>query len=262
MEQCKKIVLEAPEGMHYSTSQGENGELIIRLVPNSPVACKEHVTCSQGEAVEKSVDKAIHFTKISAEDREKVKTWLKGQKSKTDRERKFLTAVKKAVQKVNYDYWIANLEPSVAEGKIYYAKGENVGVGFSCDQYKQMAEEYAPERGSRMAKLHELLIWYALRIVNGLWTLHYVANDSSSAGNYWNAPNSAKSMEKTGSRDCGGYSDGQGNTYKIITVEDGYALVGGYYSYDGYNFPVAYVYYDYDPYHIRNYGSGVLVLTK
>ena len=137
MEQYQKIVLEAPEGMHYTTSQGENGELIVRLIPNSPVISQESVTVLQVRVVD---DKAIHFTHITADDREKVKKWLAAQSSAKDDVRRFLTCVKKAVKVVNYDYWIANLEPSVDEGKIYYAKGEKVGVGFSWDEYKQMAE--------------------------------------------------------------------------------------------------------------------------
>lgn len=249
MERYQKIVLEAPEGMHYTTSQGENGELILRLIPNE-------------EVVEKNMEKAIYFTHITADDREKVKQWLAKQKETKNRERGFLERVKKAVQVVNYDYWIANLEPSVNRGKIYYAKGEKVGVGVSCYQYKQMAEAYAPERCSRLAELHELFIWYALRIVNGLWTLDYVANDSSSAGNYGNAPGSTGFWEKTGARECGGYRDGQGNTYKIVAVKDGFALVGGDYHCHGNYLPVETVRYVNFPYNIHYSASGVLVLTK
>ena len=247
MEQFRKIVLEAPDGMYYTTTQGENGELIIRLVPNSS---------------EMSCEKAKFFTKITAEDRKKLKNWLAKQKGKSDREKSFLTRVGEAVKVVDHDYWIANLEPSVTDGKIYYAEGNAVGVGFPCNQWNEMAKEYAPERGSRLSNEHELYIWYALRIVNGLWTLDYVANDSSSAGNYRNAPVATHSMEKTGARECGGYRDGQGNSYKIVTREGGYVLVGGVYYLDGSFFPVADVYCNYDPNFIQSFSSGVLVLTK
>ena len=98
--------------------------------------------------------------------------------------------------------------------------------------------------------------------MNGLWTLDYVAYNSSSAGNYWNAPDSAKRMEKTGERECGGYRDGQGNTYKIVTDEDCFALVGGCYDVGGGNIPVAAVSYYYNPYDIRCNSCGVVVLTK
>lgn len=197
--------------------------------------------------VTKTFDKAKYFTKISVDDIEKVRKWLWAE-LKIAREieieipeRDFLNALESAVFWVNYDYWIANLEPSVNEGKIYYAKGEKPGVGFSCKQYKEMAKNYAPERGSRLAFVDELLVWYALRIVNKQWTLRYAAFDSSSGGNYRNAPDKAGCREKTGARKCGGYYDGQGNTRKIAT--EGftciYALLGGSNICDGDDHPVA-----------------------
>ena len=214
------------------------------------------------EQFEKNVLQEEFFTKITAEDREKVKKWAVKRKGRTDNEKVFLAIVKEAVQEVNYDYWIANLEPSVENGKIYYAENHDVGAKFSGNQWGEMAINYKPERGSRLSNLHELFIWYALRIVNKLWTLNYVANDSSSAGNYWNAPESFKSMEKTGARECGGYRVGQGNTYKIVTREGGYALVGGYYSNFGDDYPVADVGYSKLPNDIRVISSGVLVLLR
>ena len=117
-----------------------------------------------------ATDKGKYFVKITEQDREKVKKWLKGQEGKTDKEKKFLEVVKYAVQKINYDYWIATIEPSVKVGRIYHVMGENVGVDCSSYQWWQMAKEYAPELGSRLAKLQELLFWYALRIANDLWT--------------------------------------------------------------------------------------------
>ena len=207
MEQFE-VVFKPVEGYEHVAIKGENGELIVRLVPNSSEKLQNNAICSKKETVVESRDKAKFFTKITAEDRERVKKWLATKRSKTDRDKTFLTRVRKAVKAVNYDYWIANMEPSVVKGKICYAKGKNVGVGFSCNQYKQMAEDYAPDRGSRLAKLHELFIWYALRIVDGFWTFDYVANNSSSAGNYRNAPVATNFMEKTGVRECGGFCDG------------------------------------------------------
>ena len=214
------------------------------------------------ERFEKNVLQEEFFTKITAEDREKVKEWVTKQKGKTDRDTAFLKRVAEAIQKINYDYWIANLEPSVEGRKIYYAENHDVGTGFSCNQWETMAEKYNPERGSRLCNLHELFIWYALRIVNSLWTLDYVANNSSSAGNYLNAPKSSECRDKTGAKECGGYRDGQGNTYKIVTSEGSYALVGGHFNFDGDYYPVADVgYYD-NPSNIHNFSSGVLVLLK
>lgn len=264
MEQYNKIVLEAPQGMHYTTSKGENGELIVRLVHNFLETSQEDSTiCSQCEAVEKSENKAIHFTKITAEDREKVKQWLTTKQRNAPKwAKEFLDRVQESLQVIDYDYWIANLEPSVKDGKIYYAKNEDVGVGYTSNEWKEMAKEYATERGSRLAKLSELIMWYALRIANGLWPFKYVAYNSSSVGNYINAPGSSRKMEKTGTRKCGGYEDGQGNSYKIVTAEDEFAFVGGNFSCCGHDYQISFVYYCRDPYFIHCKGSGVLVLTK
>ena len=208
MDQYKRIVLKAPEGMHYIANQGEDGELILELVSSISITSSE------------TADKFKYFVKITEQCRESIRKWLNGRKGRTNREKTFLQRVNQAIQNVNYDYWIASIEPSIANGKIYYAERENVCVGFSCDQWNEMSKNFAPERGSRQAELHELLIWYALRIVEYKWTLGYVANDPSIAGNYINAPNSTGNMEKTGARECGGYRDGQGNTYKIaLTAE-------------------------------------------
>ena len=246
MEQFKEIVLEIPpEGMCYVIVEGENGKPIVRLVSK------------------KQQDEEPFFTKITAEDREKVKKWFAKQKGQTEREKAFLKRLAEAVQKVDYDYWIADLEPAIENGKIYYAKNHYVGVGFSCKQWNQMARDYKPERDSRLCNQYELFIWYALRIANSLWTLDYVANNSSSAGNYWNAPKSSECRDKTGAKECGGYRDGQGNSYKIVNRDNGYAIVGGDYNDAGENYPVAAVnYYGNVVDYIHDNGTGVLVLTK
>lgn len=125
-----------------------------------------------------------------------------------------------------------------------------------------MAKEYAPERGSRLAELNELFIWYALRIANSLWTLDYIVNDSSSEGNYINSPHGSRHKKRTGGRKCGGYSDGQGNTCKIVTHEGGYVHVGGCYKARGDFIPVAHVGYYCVPDQVQYFCLGVLALTK
>ena len=203
-----------------------------------------------------------HFVQITKQDREKIAKWLQNQEGKTRTEKRFLELLKEALQKVTYDCWIATMEPSVINGKILYAEGEKVGVGFSCRKWKEMAEEYEPKRGSRLAKLHELFIWYALRIVNEQWSLDFVANNSSDAGNYWDSPHASKCVETSGRRECGGYCDGIGNTDKIVTIESDYAIVGGDYSDCGDDYVVSRVFFDCNPENVRRYGSGILVLTK
>lgn len=208
-------------------------------------------------------NKDHHFTKITEQDREKVKKWFEEEMKKlnhTKKENDFLKDLGDSIPVVDYDYSVSSIEASVRNGRIFYSVGEKVAIGVYANQWTEMAAEYAPERGSRMATLYELFIWYALRIANGFWTLDYVANDSSSGGNYWNAPRSFKTIERSGVRKCGGYCDGQGNTYKLVTHGDGFAYVGGEYYYKGSNFPVANVDCKCDDRH--HCSVGVVVLTK
>ena len=213
---------------------------------------------------EKRTNEFYYFTKISAKDRECVKEWLESQRGiKKSKERIFLEKVVEAVQKIDYDYWIATLEPSVANGNIYYAEVEEVGVGFSCVQWKQMAKQFAPERNSRLAMQQELILWYALRIAKGFWTLNYVCYSCLSEEIYkrriWK---DVKIMEKTGARVCGGYKDGLGNTYKIVTDKESFMTISGCII-DETCYPISKVcsvcIYDDCP---NDCGTGVIVLTK
>ena len=250
MERYEKIVLKAPEGMHYVANQGYDGELILELVSNIPMTSEENE------------DKFKYFVKITEQSREIVREWYKRQSTSKAREKIFMARVRQAIQNVDYDYWIATIEPSVSNGEIFYAEYNDVAVRFTPSEWSVMAEKFAPERGSRQGKLHELIIWYALRAAEKKWTLRYVASDSSSAGNYKNAPRKAGKMEKTGARECGGYRDGQGNTCKIVTVDDGYVSVGGHYQNAGDVCPVAWVDYSCSSNYCLTNSSGVVVLTK
>ena len=118
MEQFE-IVLKVPKGKHYELSEIQNGEQILRLISDSPKTLQKDVACSQIEEP--------FFTKITAEDREKVKKWVVKQKGKTSREKVFLKKVAEMIDEISADYWIANLEPSVENGKIYYAENHDVG---------------------------------------------------------------------------------------------------------------------------------------
>lgn len=216
---------------------------------------------SQKKMVLSAANKAKYFVKISAQDRNLVKKWLEQQIAVTYKERVFLNIVAEAIRNINYDYWIACLEPCVFVKEIYYTdKREKVGVGFTGPQWSEMAKAFAPERHSRLSNLYELFLWYALRIVKGLWTLDYVAEDSSSAGNYFNSTNSSRSMEKTGERVCGGFSDGQGNTCKMVTWGKEYVIVGGSYLEYGTTNPVGSFQFYENTETILKYCTGVVVL--
>ena len=235
------LTITAPKGKRLTICENEYGKAVIQIVPKKPDV----------------------FFRITASEREKVKDWLMQQKPKaerTKRENEFLTILSDALEEVDYDYEIATMEPTVVHGKIAYIKGAKVAVGYSIKDWIKMAEEYLPERGSRLATLYELFIWYAWRIVKGYWTLHYVAEDSSSAGNYCNSPNATHKLELAGERKCGGFRDGQGNSYKLVTHKDVFAAVGGIYYDNGNDFPVGDVNYNNNLNNIQNNGCGVLVL--
>ena len=247
MKRYGKIVLEAEKGIDYIL-ESENGTLLVRAVLQ--------------KVSEVSADG--FFSKITSKERDEANEWVKGQEFKTDPEKDFEKLLKEALKEVNYDYWISNIEPCVDEttGRLEFVENRPVAVGYSCNQLKEMCNAYYPKRGSRMATLYELFIWYAYRIVKGYWTLDFVANDSSSGGNYWNAPVAIHRIVKTGARLCGDFKDGQGNTYKVVTYKDRFVLVGGSYVDKGNWNPVSSVGWNVYPNLIRNDSSCVVVLTK
>ena len=239
------LTITAPEGEILTICEKGHGKAEIQRVPEKK--------------------KPDNFFKITTSKREKVKDWFEKQKSETgstERENKFLRILSDALEVVNYDYEIATMEPTVVNGKIAYIKGEKVAVGYSGKDWIKMAEEYLPERGSRLATLYELFIWYAWRIVKGYWTLHYVAEDSSSADNYCNSPTATHKLELAGERKCGGFRDGQGNSYKLVTHKDVFAAVGGAYGNRGSFYTVGDVNYCNCCIDFPYDGCGVLVLTK
>ena len=169
-----------------------------------------------------------------------------------------------ALKFIDYNYRIANIEPSIDSNKrIFYREGEVVGQGiFSFKDWEDKATYFSPQYGSSLATVYELLLWYAYRIAMGYWSLEYICDDSSSEGNYWNSPVPVHGFEPAGIRKVGGFLDGVGNTYKIVkNPEGGFSLCGGYYINNGNEYPVAEVLSNRDvPNNGFYYGSGVLVL--
>ena len=244
------------------------GELVIEIKGDFVTTTKQN-----GEVVTLPVQmknkKVPYFFKMTSEKRKKVKRWLNNEKKelshKTDREKTFLETLEEGLKSVKYIYWISTIEPTMNKEteKIEFVKGAEVAKSYSCPKWKRFSEDFMPERGSRLATLYELFIWYAWRIVKGYWSLSYVANDSSSEGNYANSPNPAGDYETSAKRKVGGFRDGIGNTYKIVTHGMRYAIVGGRCCKDGNNYPVGVVSSIIDPFDTPCIGgSVVIVLTK
>lgn len=189
-----------------------------------------------------------------------VKEWYDENIYLAEKYKEFFVIVGEALKQVNYGYKIATIEPSLDEtGRIYYWAGKEVARGLTFDEWSIKAEEFAKEYNSGLANLYELFLWYAYRIVKGYWTLEYVCEDSSSKGNYRNSFND---FEVSGKRKVAEATDGIGNTFKIVKIEDKMALIGGC-CYDmGYTNPVGSVCYRI-PYDDKFfYASGVIVLRE
>ena len=202
-----------------------------------------------------------YFFLMGKEERELVRKWLSSVASETREQVIFLKDVENALAAIDYNYRIATIEPSLDNsGKLFYKNGEKVASLFSCNEWKIKGKEFAPEWGSDLATLYELFLWYAYRIAKGLWTLEYVCDDSSSAGNYSDSPDASHGFEVSGKRKVGGFADGVGNTYKIVAHNAGFAACGGDYHYNGNLCPVADVFCRNFPCGTNYYGSGVLVL--
>lgn len=220
---------------------------------------------NDSDPVEETDDKVYpdHFDFIGINERNLVRSWYYRQKPFSSRQEEFLDIVGKAIREIGYDYCIANLEPSCDEdGQLYYEEGEVVADDLSIYQWIEKAGAFSPFNKSELANVYELFLWYAWRIAKGYWTLEYVCDDSSSMGNYCNAPESTGEFELSGAREVGGRYDGIGNTYKLVINDDKFSLCGGYWGSAGFYCPVADVFGSFVLNAPLNNTCGVVVLKR
>lgn len=208
-----------------------------------------------------------YFFLMGAPERNKVAEWFNEVNFKVGKEkekqRKFLDRVGCALCLVKHDYYIATLEPSFDKhGNILYKEGELVATGISFAEWKNKAMNFYSdgEWHSELALLEEGDLFKAYRIAMGYWTIEYVCDDSTSAGNYCYAPNAALDFEVSGAREVGGFRDGVGNTYEIYQSRFGIAIVGGSYDMESLDYPVADVFHIEDINYVNFYACGVLVI--
>jgi len=185
-------------------------------------------------------DAFSHFFLMGENERWKVENWLSNALMEVPEnnliQRIFLERVRIAINVIDYDYYIATLEPSFdKDGNIFYEEGNTVAGGIKAREWARKARNYysGEEWHSELAKLEEGDLFKAYRIAMGYWTLEYVCNDSSAEGNFWDSVTSSQALEVSGAREVGGFKDGVGNTYDIYQTEFGFALVGGYYRLEG-----------------------------
>ena len=226
-------------------------------------------------------NKRKYFFKMGEEERQIVKKWYKENKKDfiTFNRIFFFDQVGRALEEIDYDYWIATIEPSISDEKLYYRKDSRVARGFDKSDWPGLARAFAPELGSRLATERELYIWYAYRIAKRYWKIEFVC-DYSDSGNYKNNIGASGRLERSGQREIGFFADGTGNTLKIVfstvcsskrskeLVEGEYtpalSAIGGYYEQEGDICPVSIGYNlerEQDEY-LGYYGVGVVVLTK
>jgi len=209
-----------------------------------------------------------YFFKMGENERAIIKEWKeKIQRKGSDKCKEFLYRVDTALRNVKHDYYIATIEPSMKAKKLYYEPGNEAVTGLTAEQWETKAKNYAPNLGSRLASVDELILWYAYRIAKGYWSLKYVCDDSSAHGNYCNTTKNngikiRSSKNLTGVQNVGGFKDGVGNTYKIVKNDTGtFWRFGGYFQDCGWQYPVAFVEFI-SPHKVRGGASGVVVLTK
>lgn len=206
-----------------------------------------------------------YFSYIGIDERKVVELWILQQVPQTAKQKKFLEVVNKALNIINYNYSISNIEISEdLEKKIYFKEYAKVLVSLSPQEWQTRIMSFSEEYQSNMATLYELFLWYAYRIAKGYWRLSYVCDDSGSQGNYWSSPYSTQEIEVAGLRKVGGAIDGVGNTYKLVTNEKGFVLCGGSCYTSGKQHPVGSfaVLKNNKIEDLKEYVSGVMVLRK
>ena len=173
-----------------------------------------------------------YFFLMGEEERMLVATWVDSVTPKSNSQEDFIWRVVDALKIIDYDYQIATLEPSFDEkGEIFYREGQEVARGISLEEWENRANHFYYDGSwySGLATLYEGDLFKAYRIAKGYWTIRYVCDDSSSAGNYIDSPLGSDSFDLTGAKIVGGFKDGVGNTYEVYKKGKKYCYVGGRY---------------------------------
>ena len=202
------------------------------------------------------------FFLMGLPEREKVAEWLELICAETEAQEKFLGRVEEAIEAIDYEYYIATMEPSLQDGAITYEKEKSVAVGLSGRQWMSKSTNYFVSSywKSSLGTLEEGDLFKAYRVAMGYWSLGCICDNSASEGNYWE--NVGKhGMSPAGVVEAGGFCDGIGNTFEIYRDKGGIALVGGCYLSFGRMRPIASALRFY-PDAPSQHGRGVLVIKN
>lgn len=190
----------------------------------------------------------------------------------TEEQRKFKNALISAIRLGLSDFRAQRMDACFdEEGNICFKAGMKPAVGkLSVNDWKRVAKEFLPEKGSRLGTTKERIAFLGLLIkylieekgyeVKDAWKA--VCDQSKDLGHYWDSENAKYDFEDTGSRQIGEWCD-LGNTSKIIEDDEasGFSLGGGCYNCVGLSCPLADVGSIFNPNYVCNYGVGWFVLS-
>lgn len=202
-----------------------------------------------------------YFFHMGAYEREVVSNWLDSVTSDVITRREFIWNVKEAFDYISYDYNISAVEPSIVGGRLEFNEGKNVLRGITVAEWEELAKNYNPEKSSRLADIHELLLWYAYRVAIGAWDIAYVCDTKSFYEEELEMALALSQIQKTGAKIVGGFADGTDNTSKIVRWDgNSHCYLGGRYKGHGGIISPAQKAASYVDNNSRyNYASGVIV---
>ena len=118
------------------------------------------------------------FRYMGVEERNVIKNWLYHEKSqnhaRTQNQKIFIDRVRIALNEVWYDFFIADVAPSLNEnGDIFYRKGSRIVTDINCIEWNESANRFfeSEEWYSELANLYEGDLLKAYKIATNYWSL-------------------------------------------------------------------------------------------
>lgn len=213
------------------------------------IATEDKVRSKEGSSIPQITIPEILMRRVEAESLSLDDEFMK-HNPKTEQEEVTKILIKEVIDKGVKNFYRPRMDPSFTKTgeNICYEKGRGPAVGKSYDWWKKVAEEYCPERNSRLGTRLEYGAFLGVLIKNLVadgtsisWAWNAVCNDSRELGHYCNSENAKQKFEPTGSRCICDYYD-LVNTYKILAEDNragGFWLAGGYYNCYSFFHPLA-----------------------
>lgn len=239
----------------------KGGKLEIFSIP-------EGVNLEEIKGTQEYIDKYFPIAKASTLS---LKDEFLKHEPETEKQRKFKKALISAIKLGLSDFRAQRMDACFdEEGNICFKAGMKPAVGkLSVKDWKRVAKEFMPEKGSRLGTTKERIAFLGLLIkylieekgyeVKDAWKA--VCDQSKDLGHYWDSENAKHDFEDTGSRQIGEWCD-LANTCKITEDDEagGFSLVGGNYNNNGNNYPLADVNSINNPNNVYNNSVGWFVL--